>query len=138
MRVSDNFNQGKLKQFALYWPKIGTNQEGQPVYGSLSEISCRWEDKQEITLTKKGRSFTSMAVVYVDRDLIESSVLMLSPIQSCGGYLQVVTLNQTDPYANNGAWEVSVFQKIPNNCRNAKYSRIAILGHRSNEGFQNG
>ena len=55
--------------YAVYWPPAGFNDEGMPNYGTAEEINVRWEDLDEIALSKERVEFEATAKVYVDREL---------------------------------------------------------------------
>ena len=96
-----------LKQTAVYWPlgSAGYDNYGQPIPATPIEIRCRWEDVNEEYISSSGTREVSRAKVFVDRDVDVGGVLML------GMLTDVDDVN--NPKANEGAWEIKRFDKIP-------------------------
>lgn len=94
------------KQTAVYWPVGSTNEYGQPVYGTPVEIEVRWEDKTEEFMDAEGETHMSKALVYVDREVDVGGVLLLGSLSS--------SVDQDDPKANDGAWEIRRYEALPN------------------------
>jgi hypothetical protein len=107
-----------LKQTAVYWAPAGTGQTGETIYAEPIEIRCRWEDLQEQFIDGAGTTRVSKAKVYVDRDV------------GHGGYLFEGTFgdltSHSDPHANDGAYEIMAYGKIPN-MRAKRFLRYAML-----------
>lgn len=95
-----------LKQTAVYWALAGTDDNGQPTYENPVEISCRWEDVTMEFLDAFGETQMSQARVYVSQDVTIGGVLLLGELSS--------SVDQDDPKANAGAWEIRRFAKEPN------------------------
>jgi len=93
------------KQKAVYWPLLGADAEGSPLYEGPQEIDCRWEDMAVEFLDREGTKQVSQSVVYVDRDTPIGGLLMLGTLDSV---LDVVT-----PRNNTGVFEIRQFSKIP-------------------------
>jgi len=95
-----------LKQTAAYWPPTGTDKRGQPTLGTPIDILVRWEDKtEEFIDPATGTRQMSKAIVYVDRDVLVHGVLLLDGLTS--------TTDQDNAKANDGAWEIRRFEKLP-------------------------
>jgi hypothetical protein len=94
-----------LKQTAVYWEKTGVDDYGQPTWAAPIEIRCRWEDRTEEFVSPEGTREASMAVVYVGQDVVVGGVLMLGLLGS--------SVDENDPKANLGAWEIRSFSKLP-------------------------
>ncbi len=106
------------KQTAVYWPFVSINQFGEKAVGDPVQISVRWEDKNEEFLDMGGQIQMSNAVVYVDRDMVNGSILMLGVIADI-----------TDPVnikENDGAWEIRKFDKLPD-LKAREFLRTAYL-----------
>jgi hypothetical protein len=108
-----------LNQNALYWAPSGvTDDFGKMILLDPVQIRCRWEDKTERVLTKKGNEITSRAQVFADRDVKEEGVLWLSPgpkNSSAFSYATIVddAAGNPDPFVNDGAWEIQQVGKQP-------------------------
>lgn len=94
------------KQVAVYWPMIGTNDAGEPIYGPPEEIKCRWEDVHEVFKTAAGDDTVSNSKVYVDRETPEGGVLWEGSIEDLE--------NQMLPFENDGAYAIRKFSRVPN------------------------
>ena len=107
-----------LKQTAVYWPFVSTNQFGKKAVGSPIEIEVRWEDVSEEFLDSQGERQMSRSIVYVDRDTPVGGILMLGELGS--------GVDEANPKENDNAWEIRRFEKFPN-LRVTEYLRKAIL-----------
>jgi hypothetical protein len=101
-----------LIQKAVYWP-LGSadsggrdfDDYGQPVYATPVEIDCRWHDKNTELILADGTQTVSRSLVFVDRDVVLGGVLWLGELADVA--------YADDPKANDGAWEIIKFDKIP-------------------------
>lgn len=107
-----------LQQKAVYWPCIGRNDNGQPIYDDAEEIDCRWEDIAKLFTNAQGQTEVSRSEVYVDRDMKLDGVLWLGTLNT------VADLD--DPLTNENAWSIRYMKKIPNK-KATKFVRIATL-----------
>lgn len=107
------------KQAAIYWPPATVDDYGAPTQGALVELvldgadnyRVRWEDKNEEFLDAAGTTRRSAALVYVPALPDGGEV-------EVGGFLwlgvRADLLDETDPTANEGAWEVRRVDHLPN------------------------
>lgn len=128
--ATDIFLEDFLNQTAVYWAPAGTNNEGQQAYGEPVEVACRWEDVVEEFIVRGGGTApeTSKSKVLVDRDLEELGILWLPP-NATGlndGEAIIQLTSEDDPMANDKAYEIRRFDKIPNVDAD-EYVRIAYL-----------
>lgn len=93
------------RQQAVLFEANGTDSYGKPTYAQPVQIKCRWEDVAKEYIKANGETAMSQAVVYPERDVKPKDVLML-------GTLDDVTAPD-DPKANEGAFEVMRFDKLP-------------------------
>lgn len=108
-----------LKQTAAYWaPLPVTTRYGKPSWASPIDISVRWEDVNIEFMDAESERQMSRARVFVDRDVEVNGVLLLDGITS--------STNLTDPKANDEAWEIRRYEKLPN-LRNTEFLRTALL-----------
>ena len=107
-----------LKQTAVYWAPSGADEYGIPTWATPVEISCRWEDSTAEFTDADGERKMSKAIVYVSQDVEERGVLLLSDLNS--------GIDQDNPKANDGAWEIRRFDKLPN-LKVSEYLRTAYL-----------
>lgn len=113
------------KQKAVYWPPGSEETAGRdyddyakPLYATPVEIDCRWEDTNEEFIGPNGERVAARCIVYTDRDVRLRGVLML------GTMVEVTDL--ANPKANDNAWEIRRFDKMPN-LRNTEVLRKAYL-----------
>lgn len=107
-----------LKQTAVYWSPATLDDFGQPTWNAGVEISVRWEDVTEEFMDADGNLTKSRAKVFVSQDVVTKGVLMLGALES--------TVDDIDPKANSGAWEIRGFHKLPN-IRATEFLRTAFL-----------
>jgi len=108
-----------LKNTAVYWaPENEFDEYGAPIPQAPVEIACRWEEELKEVIDLNGTTRISKAQVYVDRDVEIGGILML-------GELSDIT-DATNPKENSGAWEILMFQKMPN-IKATGYLRLAFL-----------
>ena len=107
-----------MKQSAVWWPKEGVSSFGKPTYGTPEEISCRWEVVRKEFIDPTGERQASNASLFVDRDVSVGDVLLLGSLST--------SVDQTDPYANEGAWEIRMFSKMPD-LKGRKFLREVML-----------
>jgi hypothetical protein len=106
-----------MKQTCVYWAPKAANRYGEPQYAAPVEVSCRWDDIQEVFVDATGNERVSRAKVMVDRDVALNGVLWL-------GLIAALT-DEANPMKNTGFLKVMVFQKIPNR-RATEFLRIAV------------
>lgn len=107
-----------LKQKAVYWAFSTYDNYGRPAWSDAVEIDCRWEDVHEEFMAADGSALISSAKVYVDRDIQEGSLLLLSELDS--------SIDTDNPRDNVGAREVKRFEKLPN-LKNTEYLRTCMM-----------
>ena len=113
------------KQTCVYWA-LKSNESGgldyddygQPQYTSLVELTVRWDDTTEEFVDAEGTRQAGRALVYPGQDVDVGGMLMLG--------VTADATSPTDPKANDGAWEIRRFDKIPN-LRATEFLRIAYL-----------
>lgn len=110
--------QRMLRQTAVYWPRLGEDDYGQPVYDAPVEIKVRWEDVNEQFLDQQGATEISRAKIYVDRDLNVGDAIRL-------GALSTMDYPQ-DPCENTGVHEIRSFQKTPD-IRAKNFLRVVMV-----------
>ena len=111
-----------LKMRAAYWEPEAPDDQGNRTFAEPVEIKCRWEERvQEFTGTNN-EAMLSNAVVYVDRDVLLLGVLKLL---EAGDTLSGLT-STTDPFANDKAWEIKRFDKLPT-IKATQFVRTAFL-----------
>jgi hypothetical protein len=106
-----------LKQKAVYWGAPVPDGFGGHTYADPIEIPCRWTDKQELFVNYAGDQVLSKAKLMVDQDLVVKGMVAL---------MQLVDLSSTQLPADNNAFEIRAFQKMPD-VRAKMYVRQAWL-----------
>ena len=99
---------GKLKQTAVYWGNPQSNGIGGRTFDEAVEIDVRWEQKQELFIDAAGQETRSNAVVYADQDVDMGGYLFL------GELTDLSSIEEGDPLAVDGAYEVRGFGSTPN------------------------
>ena len=94
-----------LIQDAIYWAPSGVDSRGQPTWALPKEIRVRWEDVTQEFIDDDGDVQMSRALIYVSEDVEVAGVLFLGQLLN--------TIDQTDPKANAGAWEIRRYEKLP-------------------------
>ena len=94
------------KQRLVYWPRVGTQKTGEPIWGSPVEMSCRWEE-----MLKEVQSNTATRVM--------SRVQTITEVRlEVGGLMRLGTLSDTpfwgDPKRNPDVYEVIDSSMTPN------------------------
>ena len=109
---------GSLNQTAVYWGTPAASGFGHKTFAAAVEVDCRWEEKSDLYIDRKGKEFVSRSVVFVGQDL------------DIGGYLYLGELDDLDsdpaPTDVSGAYEIRAFQKIPD-LKGTDFVRKAIL-----------
>ena len=92
-----NFISKNLKQTAVYWPVGNATDDGDGniTHPSAVEISCRWQDVNELVMGIDGEQFLSRAVIYADRELDDHGWLLLGNLPQ-----------GADPRAVDGAYRI--------------------------------
>lgn len=109
--------QKMMKQTAVYWPFESYDSDGTPLYGSPTEIICRWEETHQEYIAPNGDKKVSKSIVYVPMDTPVKGMLCLGTIEELGS---------SEPFSNPETWEIKQFVKLPN-LRNTEVLRIAYL-----------
>jgi len=94
------------KQSAVYWPKVGIDDQGNTKFGPPIQIKCRWEDVHEEFTDLVGVVKVSNSKVYVDRDTNEGGVLWQGTLSQLD--------SQTDPFKQKKAYVIQSFSRLPN------------------------
>ena len=90
----------------MYWPRIGTQKTGEPIWGAPSEMTCRWEDKlQEIITSTNTRVMSSVEIISEFR-------LEVGGLIKRGNLAAVAYWD--DPKRNTGIYEILKSSETPN------------------------
>lgn len=74
-----------LPQDAVLWPATGVDDDGEVTVGAPVEIRCRWVYKRMETLDRKGSTIALDALVVVDREVADNSLLWLGKLEDWYG-----------------------------------------------------
>lgn len=66
---------GYLNQTAIYKPKTGTDDRGQPIYGEAVNIACRHQPKIQNILTNTAQTVQTQHVYYLTNHITEGGML---------------------------------------------------------------
>lgn len=104
-----------------YWPIVDTDGLGQPVFGGIQEIDCRWDHVSELIVMPGGEVVSSSAKIMVDRDMNRGERLRFGDLDSVP--------NPNDPLdeLNGETWEVKRWQKSSPPSDGTKWVRIASV-----------
>lgn len=83
-----------------YWAPSGYTVEGNRSFAAPVQLTGKWEDEQQLAIDAAGNEFTSMAVAYVDTDVVNE------------GWLFEGTSVAASPYGVTGAREIRSFRKV--------------------------
>ena len=107
-----------LRGKCVYWPHCGDDEFGQPTFGEVVELRCRWEDTVRQIPLADGRTVMSQAKVYVESDVAVGGVLLQKAIVDVEDFYV--------PFNNCGAFEIMKFDKLPT-LKYTQYLRTAWL-----------
>jgi hypothetical protein len=113
MSMTDNISK-MLKQKCVYWPSPTNDGYGGFSFADPAELSCRWEEMQQIILDSKGETITSRALVFLSQDVDIDGMLYLGTLAS----LNLDDANDSsatwdDPRLVAGTYFIKRFQKTP-------------------------
>ena len=105
-------------QLALYWERVGDNDQGEPTFATRIELDVRWVDKRQMVTDANGAPVATEASVKVDREIIIGSVLWKGGEDDIPGagtgdpdsdFFQVVTYDETpNTKGNNPEREITL------------------------------
>jgi len=97
------------KQTAVYWGNPVNDGYGKNTYDSPVEISCRWENVDQVVEENNvdGRKLVSRSVVYTDSDLDVEGVLFL------GCLSDLTSEEKSDPSKKESAFIIKRVEKSP-------------------------
>lgn len=121
-----------LRQHAVYWGSPVEDGYGGVSYADPIQISCRWEDKQQIIGTITGNQIVgfqnmSRAIVYVDRDLDVDGFLMLGTLDDLTDSSGDSSGEYYDPHQIATAYIIKRFEKTPALHSTTEFLRVAFL-----------
>ena len=109
----------QLAQTAILWINPTPDGYGGVTFNDGIDIKVRWEDKNELFVDQQGKTSTSRAQVFVDRDIAIGSYLMLGSVNDLAS-------GTDEPFLNQTAYEVRSFDKVPD-IRATKFTRSVWL-----------
>jgi len=77
-----DFETMDLEQTAVYWEKVGDNNEGLPIVTDPVEIDVRWVDKKGTIKDPKGNSISTDGDLACDQELVEQSLVWLGTLEA--------------------------------------------------------
>jgi len=94
-------------QTAVYWGNPTEDRDGGKTFSAPVEVSCRWEELEQLISDAKGNEIASRALVYLLQDIDTEGVLYL-------GYLSTLSVaEKTDPRLIDKAYTIKRFEKTP-------------------------
>ena len=112
--MTDNISK-MLKQHCVYWGSPVADGYGGFTYADAVQLSCRWEDMEQVILDSKGETITSRALVFLSQDVEVDGMLFKGTLEdlydsdasdSSAGAV-------SDPRTIDGAYFIKRFQKTP-------------------------
>jgi hypothetical protein len=120
----------QFKQKCIYWGNPVNDGHNKFTFDAPVELSCRWEEIEQIISDKNGNELTSRAVVYVSQDLDEEGMLKLGTLEELyelEGDSDSSSSVVDDPKDVNGAYIIKRFQKVPALGSTTNFTRRAFL-----------
>ncbi|MFN7318862.1 MAG: hypothetical protein ACK5S6_05070 [bacterium] len=94
------------RQTVVYWPLIGNNQYGEPVWGPPQQLTCRWDDKSQQIVDPKNTLVVSRAELIIQTEVAVGGIIIKGTLDTVAYW--------SDPKANLGAYEVLKVSSTPN------------------------
>lgn len=121
-----------LRQTAVYWGGPQDDGYGKLTFDDPVEISCRWEDKQQIIGTITGNQIIgfqnlSRAIVYVSQDVDVDGMLMLGTLDDLEDSSGDSSGEYYDPMQRDDTYIIKRFEKIPSLQSASQFIRVAHL-----------
>ncbi len=108
-------------QTAVYWGNPVNNGSGGFTFDEAIEINCRWEERNEIFLSRDGNEWSAKSVVYLTQDVDEDGMLYL-------GTLNDLDSTEIDhPKTIEMAFIIKRFDKTPALGSTTEFSRKCYL-----------
>lgn len=90
-----------MRDVITYWATTGVRDTyGKPTYDAPVQIMGRWEDMQQLILSKHGKEYVSKSRVLVIETLTKD------------GYLYLGTSEAVDPTTVANAWEIQALGRL--------------------------
>lgn len=105
-----------MKDTATYWAPTGEDKYGKTSFSTPVTLTCRWEDRVEQILNKKGSEIVSKSRIYISEPADVS----------IDGYLFFGTSAELNPIGLVGAWEIQQLGRSPD-LRGLKNLTVAHL-----------
>jgi hypothetical protein len=116
-----------LRQTCYYWPIAGRNNQGDPIYGDVRKLKCRWDDVAEQFYPQNGVEVTvSKSKVMVNEELEVGGVLLLSQNKDVDNWSDLIFRDEPWNEENGRSAEIRQFSNIPDRAART-YVRIAWL-----------
>jgi hypothetical protein len=118
-------------QTAVYWQKTGDNGEGGYIFAAPVELKppngVRWEETKQATSDNKGNEVTSRAVIYLNQDVVEESMIYLGTLDSLYDIADSSAGAVDDPKVFANTWIIKRFVKTPALHSTTEFLRVAYL-----------
>lgn len=101
---------------ATWWAQVGKDQYGKPTFGTPTKVICRWEDRTDTIIDKKGQERVIKSRVFLEGN---------TPVTE-EGYLFLGDSNAASPLGLAKAYEVQGIKRTPD-LRNLKQLVVAFL-----------
>jgi hypothetical protein len=111
----------------VYWGNPQRNGTGGLTFDSPVEISCRWDEKQELKIGYDHNKFSSQAVVLVNQDLDRRGFLCNSSLSDLQTEATANGWDIDNPLEIPTAFIIQQFEKIPMVRSNNDFVRTAYL-----------
>lgn len=113
-----------LRESAVYWPPVGIDPYGKPMFGAPIQITCRWEESNDEVLSADGEKTLSRARVFVGQDVQVRGMLFEGKLEQVVD--QVNPLNNTDIFGTPQAFKIIKYDRLPD-LKARRFLRTAYL-----------
>lgn len=101
------------KQVAVYWGSPNEDGYGGQVWATPIEISCRWEDKEQLIRQDDGIEISSRAIVYVLQDVDLEGMMYLGMLDDLYDIAESSAGALDNPREFDKVWVIKKFEKSP-------------------------
>ena len=112
MSISAMLNR-TCKQLAVYWGSPNETGYGSQVWANPVEISCRWEDKEQLIQLDDGSQISSRAIVYVLQDVDLEGMMYLGTLDDLYDLGESSAGAIDNPKEFDKAYVIKKFEKSP-------------------------
>lgn len=117
-----------LTDTAVLWPVTGYNAYNELTFSTGVEISVRWEDRDELFVSKDGKELVSRAILHVNQDIVPDSFMYL------GVLTDLSTAEKANPKLVQDAYAVKAFKSLKSVTGKDTLRKVYLFGGDVKEG----